>query len=115
MGDGYDAPSQRLQASILLARAAIGSFFFFSDVDVQILLPLPNIQQAVNLLAPTYAVMSHKEIVDEAHARRSTFPDYTRALHDDPDNFARLKLVQPNSKTNPSHILISNAIYAPSA
>ncbi|KAK0231126.1 hypothetical protein IW262DRAFT_1342360 [Armillaria fumosa] len=128
MGDRYDVPSQRLQASTLLVRAAIphviwgqdtvyyslsGSFFFFADVDVQILLPSSRIQQAVNLLAPTYAIMSHKEIVDEADARPdSPFSDYTLAFRDCPDDFARLKLMQQNSNTDPSHILlISNTLY----
>ncbi|SJL01681.1 uncharacterized protein ARMOST_05004 [Armillaria ostoyae] len=123
MGDRYDVPSQRLQASILLARAAIphviwgqdavhfslnsGVFFFFTDRDLQILLPSSRIEQGVKLLAPTYSIMSHKEIDDEGNAR-----DYTLALRDRPNDFARLKLMQRNSKADPSHVLlISNAIY----
>ncbi|KAK0231127.1 hypothetical protein IW262DRAFT_1342361 [Armillaria fumosa] len=131
MRDRYDVPSQRLQASILLVRAAIphviwgqdavyyslgGAFFFFADVDVQILLPSLKIQQAVNLLAPMYAIMSQKEILDEAKVRLNSkeraHTDYTRAFRDCPDNYARLKLMHQNSNTDPSHILlISNTLY----
>ncbi|KAK0453287.1 hypothetical protein EV421DRAFT_1897304 [Armillaria borealis] len=132
MGDRYDVPSQRLHASILLARAAIphviwgqdavhfslnsGVFFFFTDRDLQILLPSSRIEQGVKLLAPTYSIMSHKEIDDEVKARSDSegraYGDYTLAFRDRPNDFARLKLMQRNSKVDPSHVLlISNAIY----
>ncbi|PBL02185.1 hypothetical protein ARMGADRAFT_1005607 [Armillaria gallica] len=131
MGDRYDVPSQRLEASILFTCAAIphaiwgqdavhfslsGAFFFFADLDLQILLPPSRIQQAVELLAPTYSIMSHKEIDDEnkAHtdSEEEVYVDYTHAFRDCPDDFARLKLMQRDTKAEPSHVLlISNTIF----
>ncbi|KAK0440280.1 hypothetical protein EV421DRAFT_1816490 [Armillaria borealis] len=109
---------QRLQPSILLLRAAIphviwgqdaGEFYFdgpfevYDELDLQILLPPSKIQEAANLLAPSYIAMTCKEIDDD----RMTVPkgysreDYTIAFRDRPNDFTRLKLsAQPDTDSD---------------
>ncbi|KAK0243135.1 hypothetical protein EDD85DRAFT_947281 [Armillaria nabsnona] len=129
---------RRLHPSILLLRAAIphviwgqdaGDFYFdgpfecYDELDLQILLPPSKIQEAANLLSPSYIAMTCKEIDDD----RMTVPkgfshyDYTIAFRDRPNDFARLKLsAQPDTDSDddsdtysdPSYVLlISNTVF----
>ncbi len=130
MVDRNDFAYRRLQPSIVLTVASVphviwgqdaveynfGALYVsYEELDLQILLSPSMIQEAVELLAPSYYPMT----LDETDAEMETASKdddrfaFTRAFRDRPDVFTRLKLLQRDAEAEgPSHVLlIANTVF----
>ncbi|SJL01705.1 uncharacterized protein ARMOST_05028 [Armillaria ostoyae] len=130
MVDRNDFAYRRLQPSIVLTDASIphviwgqdaveynfGALYVYDEeLDLQILLSPSMIQEAVELLAPSYYPMTLDEIDAEVKAasKNDARFAFTRAFRDRPDDFTRLKLLQRDAEAGgPSHVLlIANTVF----